>query len=219
MINQSYDNSSYNNMMVGAENDEAYGFSLVCTGNLQKAYSSAGTPKLKIPYKGETLERTAIKCSNGAQNTIFLPDGAKATKITLYSVTGTNSSSRTSYWKEVAGQAYTPETTTVLDLNADRSAPNAVSFTLPNVEKQLTFTNTGEQQCVIIYLEYHYGGDTLMGDVNSDQKVDVEDVVGIVNKILGEPADSFVAEAADVNGDGKIDVEDVVAVVNIILGE
>ena len=219
MINQSYDNSSYNNMMVGAENDEAYGFSLVCTGNLQKAYSSAGTPKLKIPYKGETLERTAIKCSNGAQNTIFLPDGAKATKITLYSVTGTNSSSRTSYWKEVAGQAYTPETTTVLDLNADRSAPNAVSFTLPNVEKQLTFTNTGEQQCIIIYLEYHYGGDTLMGDVNSDQKVDVEDVVGIVNKILGEPADSFVAAAADVNGDGKIDVEDVVAVVNIILGE
>ena len=219
MINQSYDNSSYKNMMVGAENDEAYGFSLVCTGNLQKAYSSAGTPKLKIPYKGETLERTAIKCSNGAQNTIFLPDGAKATKITLYSVTGTNSSSRTSYWKEVAGQAYTPETTTVLDLNADRSAPNAVSFTLPNVEKQLTFTNTGEQQCVIIYLEYHYGGDTLMGDVNSDQKVDVEDVVGIVNKILGEPADSFVAAAADVNGDGKIDVEDVVAVVNIILGE
>ena len=85
--------------------------------------------------------------------------------------------------------------------------------------KSLTFTNTGEQQCVIIYLEYHYGGDTLMGDVNSDQKVDVEDVVGIVNKILGEPADSFVAAAADVNGDGKIDVEDVVAVVNIILGE
>ncbi|MBQ2496525.1 MAG: hypothetical protein II521_10465, partial [Prevotella sp.] len=23
-----------------------------------------------------------------------------------------------------------------------------------------TFTNTGEQQCVIIYLEYHFGGDT-----------------------------------------------------------
>jgi hypothetical protein len=120
----------------------------------------------------------------------------------------------------VAGQSYTPETTTVLDLNADRSAPNAVSFTLNDVQDQLTFTNTGEQQCVIIYLEYHYGGSSLlMGDVNSDKKVDIEDVVGIVNKILGEPAKDFAEKAADINGDGKIDIEDVVAVVNIILGE
>ena len=55
------------------------------------------------------------------------------------------------------------------------------------------------------------------GDVNGDNKIDVEDVVGIVNKILGEPADNFIEANADVNGDGVIDVDDVVAVVNIIL--
>ena len=55
------------------------------------------------------------------------------------------------------------------------------------------------------------------GDVNGDNKIDVEDVVGIVNKILEEPADDFIEANADVNGDGKIDVDDVVAVVNIIL--
>ena len=55
------------------------------------------------------------------------------------------------------------------------------------------------------------------GDANSDQAVDVADVVAIVNYILGEPNDPFVEAAADVNGDGKIDVDDVVAVVNIIL--
>jgi DNA polymerase II small subunit/DNA polymerase delta subunit B len=55
------------------------------------------------------------------------------------------------------------------------------------------------------------------GDVNNDMLVDVEDVVGIVNKILGEPADNFNEANADVTGDGKIDVDDVVAVVNIIL--
>ena len=55
------------------------------------------------------------------------------------------------------------------------------------------------------------------GDVNGDGKVDVEDVVGIVNKILGEPAENFIQANADVTGDGKIDVDDVVAVVNIIL--
>ena len=55
------------------------------------------------------------------------------------------------------------------------------------------------------------------GDVNNDMLVDVEDVVGIVNMILGEPADNFNEANADVTGDGKIDVDDVVAVVNIIL--
>ena len=58
---------------------------------------------------------------------------------------------------------------------------------------------------------------TIYGDANSDQVVDVADVVAIVNYILGEPNDPFVEAAADVNGDGKIDVDDVVAVVNIIL--
>ena len=153
----SYDNSGVNNMLVGAENDEAYGFSLVCTGNLSKAYSSAGTPKLDIEYNGEMLQRTAIKCSNGAQNTIFMPTDAKCTKLRIYSVTGTNASNRTSYWKEVAGVTYTEETATILDLDAPRSNPNAVDFVLNHVPNAVTFTNTGEQQCVILYLEYHYG--------------------------------------------------------------
>ena len=155
MINKSYDNSGVNNMMEGAANDEAYGFSLVCTGNLAKAYSSAGTPKLKIPYKDEVLERTAIKLSNGAQNTVFMPAGARATKVIFYSVTGTNASGRTSWWKEVAGVNYTEDTApATLDLDATRDNPNAVPYTLNNVPDSFTFTNTGEQQCVILYIEY-----------------------------------------------------------------
>ena len=176
MVAKSYDGSGVNNMMEGAANDEAQGFRLVCTGNLTKAYSSAGTPKLKIPYKDELLERTAIKLSNGAQNTVFMPEGAKATKVTLYSITGTNSSNRTSYWKEVAGQAYTETTTTVLDLDAPRDNPNAVSFTLKSVPDNFTFTNTGEQQCVIIYIEYYIGSDpsgiSTVGQGGSSVRID-----------------------------------------------
>ena len=97
--------------------------------------------------------------SNGAQNTIFMPEGARATKMTIYSITGTNASNRESYWKEVAGVTYTPATTTVLDLDAPRSNPNKVTFELNDVPSQVTFTNTGEQQCVIIYLEYYIGGE------------------------------------------------------------
>ena len=60
-------------------------------------------------------------------------------------------------------------------------------------------------------------GQVLKGDVNGDGVVDVEDVVGIVNMILGEPAENFNEANADVTGDGVVDVDDVVAVVNIIL--
>ena len=59
--------------------------------------------------------------------------------------------------------------------------------------------------------------DGIPGDVNGDGVVDVEDIVGIVNYILNEPADGFIEANADVSGDGKIDVDDVVATVNIIL--
>jgi len=161
MINKSYDNSSYKNMMEGAENDEAYGFSIVCTGNLEKSYTSGGnSPKMKVPYKGEILERTPIKGSNGAQNTVFMPSGAKATKVTFYSVrSDATTTTRTSWWKEVAGVTYTETTApSLIDLDATRDNPNAITYTLNNVADKFTYTNTGEQQCVIIYIEYHFGG-------------------------------------------------------------
>ena len=59
--------------------------------------------------------------------------------------------------------------------------------------------------------------DFIPGDANGDGEIDVTDIVGIANKILGRASDSFVAVAADVNGDGDVDVTDIVAVANIIL--
>lgn len=57
------------------------------------------------------------------------------------------------------------------------------------------------------------------GDANSDGAVDIEDVVGIVNKILNEPAAKFNFFSSDVNEDRNIDVDDIVAVVNLILNQ
>ena len=122
---------------------------------------------MKVTYKGEILERTPIKLSNGAQNTVFMPEGAKATKVTFFSVTGTNSSDRTSWWKEVAGVTYTEDTApATIDLEATRDNPNAITYTLNNVPDKFTFTNTGEQQCVILYIEYHFGGTDGIATVN-----------------------------------------------------
>lgn len=67
------------------------------------------------------------------------------------------------------------------------------------------------------YFTYKSSLGGLLGDVNGDGQVDVEDIVGIVNYILNEPAEGFIEANADVSGDGNIDVDDVVATVNIIL--
>ena len=56
-----------------------------------------------------------------------------------------------------------------------------------------------------------------LGDINSDQKIDVSDYIGIANHILGNTPEGFVLKAADVNVDGNIDVSDYIGVANIIL--
>ena len=58
---------------------------------------------------------------------------------------------------------------------------------------------------------------SIPGDANGDGTIDVTDIVGIANGILGHASESFDAVAADVNGDGSVDVTDIVVVANIIL--
>ncbi|UKK54662.1 fibronectin type III domain-containing protein [Prevotella sp. E2-28] len=131
------------------------GFSMYYTTATDKTFSKGS----KMTYDFDGIQRTGITLSNGAQTAIQLPEGAKATKLTLWSVVGTNSSSRTSYWKEIAGNTYTETTTpVVLNLAATASAPNKAEYVLDNVADVVTFTNTGEQQSVVIVMEYHYGG-------------------------------------------------------------
>jgi autotransporter-associated beta strand protein len=132
------------------------GFSMKYTTATDKTFSKGS----KMTYDFDGTQRTGIKLSNGAQTTIGLPEGAKVTKITFWSVVGTNSSSRTSYWEEVAGKTYTETDGQILDLSATTSAPNKAEFTLDNIERELTFTNAGEQQSIIIVMEFHYGGST-----------------------------------------------------------
>ncbi len=59
----------------------------------------------------------------------------------------------------------------------------------------------------------------LKHDVNSDGKVDSDDVAEIVNAIMNNPSPGYSSYEADVNGDGKVNIEDVVKLLNIILGK
>ncbi|MBQ8153991.1 MAG: hypothetical protein IJ069_09995 [Prevotella sp.] len=55
------------------------------------------------------------------------------------------------------------------------------------------------------------------GDVNSDGKVDVTDIVEMVNYIMGRPSTNFCEQSADVNKDNVINIADIIQIVNIIL--
>ena len=56
------------------------------------------------------------------------------------------------------------------------------------------------------------------GDVNSDNAVDITDVVGIANHVMGGAPNNFAIISADVNGDGAIDITDVVKLANTVMG-
>lgn len=58
----------------------------------------------------------------------------------------------------------------------------------------------------------------LTGDVNIDKAVDITDVVGLANHVLGATPSVFYVANADVNGDGEIDVTDVVNLANQVMG-
>ena len=53
----------------------------------------------------------------------------------------------------------------------------------------------------------------LKGDVNQDGKIDISDIVAIINTIAG---DTTYKDTADVNEDENIDISDIVAVINVI---
>ncbi len=58
------------------------------------------------------------------------------------------------------------------------------------------------------------GDDVITGDVNADEKVDINDVVSVINQMAG----TVTYAHADVNGDDKVDINDVVAIINIMAG-
>ena len=167
------------------------GFKIAITGNAEKNLSSGNN----ITVGGSAYK--SIKISNGAQNTLTLPEGKVATKITLYSYVNHNEAKREDqkggekdqsghgyrwcYWKEVGGTSYTQETAVLFSTfvdgirQADNSVtldetalqhPDAQTFELANLSA-VTFTNTGEQPCIVIEVEYGNGSATGINNVTT----------------------------------------------------
>ena len=58
------------------------------------------------------------------------------------------------------------------------------------------------------------------GDVNMDDSINVQDIVMMINYILGEiDLDTIQQGLADLNNDNSINIQDVILVVNLILSD
>ncbi len=62
------------------------------------------------------------------------------------------------------------------------------------------------------------GNPSLPGDINGDESVNIQDIIILINFILGTDApDSVEFNAADINGDGVLNIQDIILIVNLIL--
>ena len=59
--------------------------------------------------------------------------------------------------------------------------------------------------------------DIIPGDVNSDGKVNIDDVTDLIDYLLGIAGDNL-PEAADVDKDGKVNIDDVTTLIDMLLG-
>ena len=81
-----------------------------------------------------------------------------------------------------------------------------MSFDLPGLST-VEFKNSGEQQCIVVCLEYFKEG-----DVNDDGNINFADVKDLVNLVSAGEKNV----ASDINSDGKTDVGDVLSLLRII---
>lgn len=124
------------------------GFSLQCMNESKNLESGSS-------FTIEGANYVSIKLSNGAQNTLTLPEGYVATKLTIYSTINKDAATdRACYWKEVAGITYTEaENNGIIESFKDYANPNIQSFDIPNLNV-VTFANTGEQPFIVLEVTY-----------------------------------------------------------------
>ena len=136
---------------------------------------------------------------NLAYNTV---DGV--TKVVAYSFDGASNGNEAF---KASGDLLVITVTAASDYEpADVEVSDITFVTYGALEAVTNFTVVNEQ-----------GVEILLGDVNSDGTVNTQDILLIVDKILGVENPSFNPVAADLNIDGEINTQDILLVVDIIL--
>ncbi len=162
--------------------DAAEGYSLVLTGNAEKAYSAGG----------RVNDQASIKLSNGAENTLVLPSGVSATRISIYSYQNVTAQSRESGWASVADVETNYKDVPMAALST--GGYDLRVYPLTGEETEIKFKNTGEQLCFYIVL------DVVENKAGLDAAYDPEEI----NMIEGE---EFVAPTLTITNEAGEAVE------------
>ncbi len=142
---EDFDVQTVNGLSTLVGKDAAEGYSITLN-NSEKAWSNGG----------RINDNVSIKLSNGAENTLYLPEGISATRITFHSYINSVTPGRVSGWRVVSDVD-----TQYKDVPMGASAttePDVRVFPLTGEETQFNFQNTGDQLCFYIVLDVFNSG-------------------------------------------------------------
>ena len=147
----------YNNFDVVAANTDKGGVLNGKVGTAAEGYSIEINAATKNWGKGTSIsiegkDYITGHGSNGAQNIVTLPKGAKAYRVIFYSFVTDWSKGRTSYWNEIDGEQIDVENTIPM-CAVDASNLDVRVFDLGGIEESFTFTQTGERPDFLMALE------------------------------------------------------------------
>lgn len=131
------------NSITGAKGSAAEGWTIAITGAADKNWGAGG----KMTYKG--VEYKSLKNSNGAQNTVTLPEGLYATDIEFHAVT--NDDAAVGSLKEFDGESCKD---TVFALKTDYANPTVIIKEFATPKNQFTFLFGGKQVCFLAIVHY-----------------------------------------------------------------
>lgn len=154
-------NKAKENVLEGAQLGAPDGWKIKCMKEEKNLESGNDFTINGVAYKG-------IKFSNGAQNTVTLPTGYVATKVTFYSTVNKDAATeRPAYWKEVNGITYSEADAEIMKSFKDYENPDINIYELGKVAG-FTFTNAGEQPFAVLVVEYEEGTANDIADITAE---------------------------------------------------
>ena len=130
---------------------------------------------------------------------------------------------------EVGGKTWYTQTYTINEdydavsfvFSTGSGSPQTVDITDVTSDKFFEISNTknSDGKYLVNDVSSQYQTDIPSGDINDDGTVDENDIVDIMNYMMGKPTPTgkFNVEAADVNNDGIVNIADIIQIINKVL--
>lgn len=158
------------NVITGATGCAAEGWTIAITGNTSKNWTAGNG---KIFLNGDSI--MTLKNSNGAQNTVTLPEGFYASQVEFYVVT--NDTAAKGVLAELDGEVYKDSVESLKDY----AHPTVIVKALETPKNVFTFTFKAKQVCFIAVVTY------------TDQAPEAPKPYGLLSWQLGENGADAVA--------------------------